>query len=111
MTPIDRLLQKWRIAKARPYIADGARVLDIGCADGALLREVAGRISEGLGIDPTLTGPSTFGPCKLIPGTFPQDFPDTDPLDVIVALAVVEHLPHATQSAMAGACYRALRPG
>ena len=50
----DRFLQRWRIRKVLPYIKPGARVLDIGSADGALF-QFAPKLAAGcLGIDPTL---------------------------------------------------------
>jgi hypothetical protein len=51
----DRLLQFWRFSKVHPYIPRGARVLDIGCADGALFRLIENKIHEGVGLDPALT--------------------------------------------------------
>jgi SAM-dependent methyltransferase len=111
MKPIDRLLQRWRIAKVRPYIAPGARVLDIGCADGELFRRVKG-IAEGIGIDPDL--PSSVRTCPravLLKGYYPQALPDHKPFDVISLLAVLEHVPPEHQRALAVACARHLKPG
>jgi 2-polyprenyl-3-methyl-5-hydroxy-6-metoxy-1,4-benzoquinol methylase len=111
MTPIDRLLQRWRIAKARRYIAHGAQVLDIGCGDGALLRDLAGRIGYSVGIDPTIAESFDSPSFRLIRGQFPEDLSDVGPFDAIVALAVLEHLPVAAQRAMAIACLDLLKPG
>ena len=40
----------WRINTARPYVLPGARVLDIGCADGELFRLIP-EVAEGIGVD------------------------------------------------------------
>jgi len=111
MKAVDRLLQRWRIAKARPYIASGARVLDIGCADGALFQQLRSRIGEGVGIDPDLGRSLDMGYYKLISGWFPQDLPDARPFDVITLLAVLEHVPPDQLSQLAQDCARFLNPG
>lgn len=46
MKTVDRIIQYLRIHKARPYIAHGARVLDIVCADGALFRHFKSSIKD-----------------------------------------------------------------
>ena len=52
MTPLDRLIQRIRIRKALPHIPRGGRLLDVGCADGSLIRAAAGRVRDAVGIDP-----------------------------------------------------------
>jgi SAM-dependent methyltransferase len=110
MKAVDRLLQRWRIAKARPYVTPGARVLDIGCADGELFRRLAG-VGEGVGIDPDLPSPSSIPGVMLLKGLFPQALPDDRPFDVITLLAVLEHVPPDAQKALALECARYLKPG
>jgi SAM-dependent methyltransferase len=107
---LDRLLQRWRVAKARPYISANARVLDIGCDDGALFRLVPA-VGEGVGIDPFIPASSSHGRFVLIKGWFPQDLPDDTPYDAITLLAVLEHLPVDQQVRLAEACTRCLKPG
>jgi SAM-dependent methyltransferase len=111
MKPMDRLLQRWRIRKARPYIAPGSRVLDIGCADGELFRRIP-NVADGVGVDPDL--PPTTRPSPqavLLRGFFPQALPDDRPFDVITLLAVLEHVPPEHQKPLALACARHLKPG
>ena len=107
----DRLLQRWRIAKARPYISRGSRVLDIGCTDGALFRLLAERIEGGVGLDPDLREPISIGRHRLLPGTFPEALTDQTPFDVIAILAVLEHIPAEGQQRIAASCVRWLNPG
>jgi SAM-dependent methyltransferase len=108
---IDRVLQRWRIGKARPYVALGARVLDIGCADGELFRHLPG-IGEGVGVDPDLAESVSAGPqTTLVKGLFPQALPDQRPFDVITLLAVLEHVPPEYQTPLALDCARYLKPG
>lgn len=111
MKALDRFLQRWRIAQARPYIAPGTRVLDIGCADGALFRQLGARIGEGVGVDPNLERPMVVGRGRLVAGRFPQDLPDARPYDVITLLAVVEHVPAEHLARLAQDCARFLQPG
>ena len=111
MKPLDRLGQNWRVAKARRYILPGSRVLDIGCADGALFRAAGSRIRGGLGIDPQAGPAAVDGGFQLIAGNFPQDIGDPQPFDAIVALAVLEHVPLDAQPEFASACHRLLTPG
>ena len=111
MRPLDRLLQRWRIARARPYIPPGARVLDVGCADGALFRQLHARIGEGVGIDPALARSADRGKYRLLAGQFSADLPDRRPFDVITMLAVLEHVPPDSHPDLARACEGLLRDG
>src|SRR3989442_14316616 len=88
----DRVLQRWRIAKAAPYLAPGARVLDVGCADGALFGVLGGRIAGGVGIDPELARPGEGERVRLVRGHFPDDLPDVGTVDPITLLAVFQQL-------------------
>ena len=112
MRRADRWLQQWRIAKALPFLEPGARVLDIGCGEGELLRRVT-RVADGsLGVDPTLSQTANRGPFRLIRGVFPGDVPpDAGSFDAITMLAVLEHLPEASQEPLAAAAHRLLKPG
>ena len=111
MKTVDRVLQQWRLAKVRPYVSRGARVLDLGCADGVLFQRYQSVVGEVVGIDPTLPRSVDLGRCRLIAGRFPDDLPDSRPFDAIVMLAVLEHIPSAEQARWAEACARLLKPG
>jgi 2-polyprenyl-3-methyl-5-hydroxy-6-metoxy-1,4-benzoquinol methylase len=111
MKTVDRLLQQWRIAKVRPYVSQGARVLDLGCADGALYQRLQSTVGEVVGIDPTLSGNVEIGRCRLIAGRFPEDLPEAERFDAITMLAVLEHIPLDEQPRLAAECARRLKPG
>ena len=110
MKALDRYLQRCRIDKTRPYIKKGVRVLDIGCDDGALFRDLPA-IGEGVGMDPDLKASTTNGNVSLIKGYFPKDLPDSRPFDLIILLAVLEHIPQAQQETLAQDSTRFLVPG
>jgi 2-polyprenyl-3-methyl-5-hydroxy-6-metoxy-1,4-benzoquinol methylase len=111
MKRLDRMLQRWRIAKARAYIPKGGTVLDIGCGDGALFRQLQTHIAAGVGIDLLLQDHEEVNGCRLIRGSFPKDVPDTGRFDAITMLAVLEHVPPQQQSELAVACMKFLKPG
>lgn len=106
MTPLDRLIQRLRIRKALPHIPPGGRLLDVGCADGALIRAAAGRVRDAVGIDPD--APADSG---LVRGSFPGDLRDRGPYDVIALLAVFEHVPDEGRAAFVAECRALLRAG
>ena len=111
MKALDRLLQRWRIAKVEPYLRGGDRVLDIGCSKGELFQQFEGRIGEGVGIDDDLDAKIVSDHYQLIPGTFPEGLVDQAPFQVITMLAVLEHVPVERQPLVAKACYQHLAPG
>jgi 2-polyprenyl-3-methyl-5-hydroxy-6-metoxy-1,4-benzoquinol methylase len=111
MKSIDRLLQAWRIEKTRRYIKPGARILDIGSADGALFRLLRIADARSMGIDPTLTRSTTVNTVPLIAGHFPNDMPAADPFDVITMLAVLEHFPVSQYENLKLGCAEFLKPG
>lgn len=111
MQTVDRLLQRWRIAKIRSYLKPGARVLDIGCADGALASLVPD-LGAYLGVDPGIEASAPNPNCRRIKGRFPEALPaDAGEFDAIAMLAVLEHIPPPAQRSLADACRRHLRPG
>jgi len=112
-TPVDRLLETLRFAKATPYIPRGARVLDIGTGDGAFLRHLTGHIRSGVGIDANLPRAAAIDTetCRLVRGTFPKDLKDAGPFDVITLLATVEHIPMDVLPTVASGCWEHLPPG
>jgi SAM-dependent methyltransferase len=110
MKAIDRMIQRRRIDMAVPYLGPGKRVLDIGCADGALFRHLP-HLTGGVGLDPDLDAPTAVHGNVLLKGFFPDDLPDDRPFDVITMLAVLEHIPADAQPALAQNCARYLRPG
>lgn len=111
MKYLDRVLQRQRIAKARPFIARGARVLDIGSSDGALFQELGIPLSGAMGIDPTLRENKRRGEILLIAGSFPKDMPPVEPFDAITMLAVLEHFAEADYASLRAGCARFLKPG
>jgi 2-polyprenyl-3-methyl-5-hydroxy-6-metoxy-1,4-benzoquinol methylase len=106
---LDRRLQAERIRRVKPY-ASGARVLDIGCADGALFRQLDDRLAGGVGIDMDPV-PASTAKYRYVRGEFPAALPAGDHFEVVTALAVVEHIPEKQQAAFAAACFGVLRDG
>lgn len=106
---LDRWLQAQRVRRAEPY-ASGARVLDIGCADGALFRMLDRRVAGGVGIDMDPV-PANTAKYRYFRGMFPDVLPPGESFDLVTALAVVEHIPEKDQPAFAAACMRALHDG
>ncbi len=107
---LDRVLQRWRIVRASPWLAPGAEVLDVGCADGALFRQLR-RLGPGIGVEPTLPAPRVVGRSELRPGLVPDAVPPGRTFDAVTLLAVLEHVPTAAQRALADACAALVRPG
>jgi 2-polyprenyl-3-methyl-5-hydroxy-6-metoxy-1,4-benzoquinol methylase len=108
MTLIDRRLQDWRIVVARRWLRRGDRVLDIGCADGALFKRVQW-LQDGIGIDPMAEPGRLERSHRLLRGNFPDDVQSDERFDAIVALAVFEHIPLSESPRFAEACRRHLR--
>ena len=109
MKPLDRHLQKRRVAVASPWIRAGSHVLDVGCADGALFRLVP-QIASGVGIDTSPSDGFPDGPFEARSAAFPDAVAADDRFDAIVMLAVVEHVPVSELGRWADAVRGALRP-
>nr|WP_255572991.1 methyltransferase domain-containing protein [Hanstruepera marina] len=92
-----------------PYINSNDKVLDIGCFDGYLFKELVGKpIKNSIGIDPLIEKTIQEGNYILIKGKFPSDLPKNERFDCITMLAVLEHLPQAVQNKISGDFYNYL---
>ncbi|HEY6958345.1 MAG TPA: class I SAM-dependent methyltransferase [Candidatus Limnocylindria bacterium] len=107
MTPVDRALQRIRERVALRHVPRGARLLDVGCADGTLSRRLGAHVREYVGIDPD----APDGDPRLQRGRFPDDLRALGPFDAITMLAVFEHFPESERAAVVAACWKLLRPG
>jgi 2-polyprenyl-3-methyl-5-hydroxy-6-metoxy-1,4-benzoquinol methylase len=108
LRPIDHILQRWRIAAARPWISAGARVLDIGCHQGEMFKLLAGHIGQSVGIDP-LARPVELSDFRLLAIRFSGQLPFPEAsFDVITLLATLEHMEE--KDTLAEECRRLLVP-
>ncbi|MBI4580965.1 MAG: class I SAM-dependent methyltransferase [Planctomycetes bacterium] len=107
MRRLDEILRGWRIAKARPYIRPGDRLLDVGCHDGHLIRQLRGRIGAAVGVDPEAQ-PGPADGARFIRAEFlgAADLQDGQ-FDCVTLLAVLEHA--RDPEALARECHRVLR--
>lgn len=112
MKYFDVCLQKIRIRKVKPWIQPDAVVLDVGCFDGALFRDIKSKISFGYGMDPLLKKAVKTEKYSLFPGEFPADLPaDLGPFDAVTAMAVFEHIPPDQQRDFIDGCRKVLKTG
>lgn len=109
MTALDRILQRWRAGKAVAFIERGARVLDIGCADGTLFRSLRD-FGESVGIDPDPVSAPAIPRVDFYKGFFPSALPRRMMFDVITMLAVLEHVPAESLNQLAADCASHLKP-
>ncbi|MFN0131594.1 MAG: class I SAM-dependent methyltransferase [Phycisphaerales bacterium] len=108
MRTLDRILQRWRIGKAWPFIPPGGALLDIGCFDDSLLRRAAPRVARAVGVDP-LAEPRRDGNIEILRGGVPGVELAAGTFDCITMLAVLEHIPD--RESLARECARLLKPG
>jgi SAM-dependent methyltransferase len=113
----DASLDRWRLAvtyrrlvrRLRPR---GARVFEVGFGAGALLRRflddgaIVGGADPGalaVAVDPVVTAHATLHTTSL------ESLPRQDPVDLVIAVHVVEHV--ADPAEFARTCHDLLRPG
>jgi 2-polyprenyl-3-methyl-5-hydroxy-6-metoxy-1,4-benzoquinol methylase len=107
----QRRLRRQRIAQTVPQIPPGSRVLDVGCGDAELFRQLGSRLGHGIGIDPMLPGSIIGRRYWLLRGWFPDDLPTRRPFDVITMLGVLEELPPGRRAGLVATCCDWLVPG
>jgi len=108
---LDRFIRDRRLRQVARLVPDGARVLDVGCHDGALFHRLGDRLGAGLGLDPALEQPVAATGYLLRPGRFPADAPqEPSTFDAVTMVAVLEHLSTDEQRAAASAAFGLLRP-
>jgi 2-polyprenyl-3-methyl-5-hydroxy-6-metoxy-1,4-benzoquinol methylase len=93
------------------FLPAEARVLDVGCYDGALFARYADRIASGVGLDPLLASSGKRGKFRFVADGFPSAALDDQRFDVITFLAVLEHVQTTELASWRDACSRLLVPG
>lgn len=88
---LEKLLQRIRFHKVIPFVKNGYKVLDLGCGyDGVLLQTLSSKISEGVGIDVSVTKNKVAKNIRLI--TSKKNRLPPNHFDLAICLAVIEHL-------------------
>src|SRR3989344_2653813 len=108
---LEVLLSWDRLVKVKPFIRRGARLCDVGCGGKArLLRHLASRLDEGIGIDSEIY-PKKEGKLRFLRADFNrQKLPlSVRSVDVVTVLAVIEHVKFPER--LVRECYRILKPG
>lgn len=111
MKYIDRLLQRWRIKMAAPYVPPNARLIDIGAHEGEMFEHLGSQLQRGFGVEPLAKCRVETDKFEIVPGYFPEVRPADANWDAITLLAVLEHIPENATKPLARACYDLLRPG
>ena len=97
MNSLDRMLQQQRIKRVRPHVRCGDIVLDFGCFDGSLFKTLGHLMGGGIGIDIAPSTENCFDGLgesfQLLTGGLELLTRENLPkVDLVVALAVIEHL-------------------
>jgi 2-polyprenyl-3-methyl-5-hydroxy-6-metoxy-1,4-benzoquinol methylase len=107
----DRLVRRMRARRVLRLVPPGSRVLDVGCGqENWLVRNEPSFASGSLGIDPSLRDEAVDERGRR---TMLDDLVDDvlESFDVVVSLAVIEHLDDDVAATMVGDFQRVLRPG
>jgi len=101
MKLLDRMLQQQRIKRARHHVRSEDTVLDFGCFDGQLFKTLGHLMAGGIGIDSDPSIKDCFDGLgenfQFLSGGLELLTRENLPkVDLVVALAVIEHL-HETQ--------------
>jgi 2-polyprenyl-3-methyl-5-hydroxy-6-metoxy-1,4-benzoquinol methylase len=107
----DRVVQKQRIRRALHWIEGPARVLDVGCADGALFAAGGSKIASGIGVDLHAYDNRPTGPFDYRTGSLTDVIDASERFTAITMLAVVEHLEEPVLKEWADAVPDLLAPG
>ncbi len=105
--PDARYVQRYGLDRRAAYTSDsiverkllgpGARILDVGCAEGSLLRELGRRYPDAtrVGVEPTIDFGGfcrTYASCEVVPSVEALIASKPAPFDCIIAIHVVEHM-------------------
>lgn len=111
---LEKLLRRFRLSRVLPHIQQGDVLLDVGCGwEAKALRELAPRLSKGIGIDFKVEPHAVPSHIKLVATRFEADrWPVADAeCDKVIMLAVLEHIEPSLVGATLKNIRRALKPG
>lgn len=90
---LEKFLQELRFRKVVPFVKNKDKVLDLGCGyKGTLLKKLSPKIDEGLGVDISVTNKIVAHNISLIPEEKGRVPIPSNHFDIVVSLAVIEHL-------------------
>jgi Methyltransferase domain len=107
---LDVTLRDMRFRQTARYIRAGARVLDIGVADGAWFTYLGDRLGYGVGLEPDAEADHQADRWEVRKGPFPDAVAPGETFDVVTMLAVLEHIEPDAQRPFACAVANALVP-